>query len=317
MRNTLRPPFNFALGFLVAGLCSCREKPVQRADNDFDVRVAKPTFASPHPVILFDESHNNFHTTTGLYRPFATLAHNDGYEIRPLKTQLGQRELAGADLMIIANAKGGGEVNDEPAFTSAECDLIRDWVNDGGALLLVADHFPFGSAAQILADRFDVEFQKGMVEDPRNYDLTAKDSTQLVFSRENKLLGEHEITRGIDRVVTFTGQSLKCHRPSSAFLSLSDTAIDLRPHVEVRKHGQDTQVTVTYGNPRSARGRAQGVAFSFGKGRVVVLGEAAAITAQKDREGNAVGFNCNPGNKQLALNILHWLSSRPSPASSP
>ena len=39
----------------------------QVADPDFDARVAKPAYAGKHPKVLFDEAHNNFHTTTGRY----------------------------------------------------------------------------------------------------------------------------------------------------------------------------------------------------------------------------------------------------------
>jgi hypothetical protein len=59
----------------------------------------------------------------------------------------------------------------------------------------------------------------------------------------------------------------------------------------------------------SAAGRAQGLALEFGKGRVVVLGEAAMLTAQVALRGFRFGMNV-PGidNRQLALNIMHWLS---------
>jgi len=41
----------------------------------------------------------------------------------------------------------------------------------------------------------------------------------------------------------------------------------------------------------------------------VVLGEAGMLRAQRDRNGAPVGMNV-PGydNRQLALNIMHWLS---------
>ena len=61
----------------------------------------------------------------------------------------------------------------------------------------------------------------------------------------------------------------------------------------------------------SAAGRAQGIALVSGKGRVVVLGEANMISALLgDPPGKEpIGMNY-PGtdNKQLALNIMHWLS---------
>ncbi|PYS32009.1 MAG: hypothetical protein DMF75_13160 [Acidobacteria bacterium] len=60
----------------------------------------------------------------------------------------------------------------------------------------------------------------------------------------------------------------------------------------------------------SAAGRAQGIAFNFGKGRAVVFGEAAMLSAQVTGP-NGMKFGMNrPGidNRQLALNIMHWLS---------
>lgn len=50
--------------------------------------------------------------------------------------------------------------------------------------------------------------------------------------------------------------------------------------------------------------------MKFGKGRVVALGEAAMLTAQLGG-ANQTPFGMNrPGtdDRQLALNIMHWLS---------
>jgi hypothetical protein len=60
----------------------------------------------------------------------------------------------------------------------------------------------------------------------------------------------------------------------------------------------------------SAAGRAQALAFKFGKGRVVVQGEAAMLSAQiSGPEKSKMGMNV-PGNdnRQYALNVMHWLS---------
>ena len=50
--------------------------------------------------------------------------------------------------------------------------------------------------------------------------------------------------------------------------------------------------------------------MKVGKGRVVVLGEAAMLSAQvTGPDKSPMGMNA-PGNdnKQVALNIMHWLS---------
>ena len=79
-------------------------------------------------------------------------------------------------------------------------------------------------------------------------------------------------------------------------MKLSDTALDAMPG--------------PLNEPVSAAGRAQGVALKFGKGRVVVMGEAGMLSAQLAGP-NKTAFGMNrPGidNRQLALNIMHWLS---------
>jgi hypothetical protein len=70
------------------------------------------------------------------------------------------------------------------------------------------------------------------------------------------------------------------------------------------------------GTGRRVGGRAQGIALKLGKGRVVIVGEAAMFSAQLIRfehEGKPMEFKMGmnlPGNddRQLALNIFHWLS---------
>jgi hypothetical protein len=287
---------------------SCKEKPLASADNDFDVTVSSPMYSAHRPKILFDEGHNNIHTSSGSYKPFATLIVNDGAEIASTNKQITNGVLSGFDIFIIANARGSGDLNDTPAFNEEECNTIKQWVDNGGSLLLITDHFPMGSAVEMLANKFGVEMQKGIVQDSVFHDKSSNDDSQLEFSKANHLLADCEITKGIDRVITFTGQSINCKDSCISFLNLSDFAYDMTAKTEVVKDGDDTRVTVTFNNPKSAKGRSQGLALTAGKGKVIVLGEAAMLSAQVDRENSRFGMNVNPGNKALALNIIHWLA---------
>ncbi len=190
---------------------------------------------------------------------------------------------------------------DGPAFTIAECDAVRDWVRGGGALLFIADHAPFGSAAEILAKHLGVDMSKGFTFDPPNTDKVSNNSGFIVYSRDNHLLVDHPITNGrndgerVNRIMTFTGQSLKGPEGSEVFLKLSDTAFDEVP---------------SSGKKLPAAGRSQGIAFRLGKGRVVVLGEGAMLSAQVTGSDNRpFGMNIpDIDNRQLTLNIMHWLS---------
>jgi len=276
----------------------------QMADPEFSTMVERPGYTKNYPRVLFDEAHNNFHTSTGRYKPFADLITSDGYRVIRNRKPFTKETLDTFKVLIIANALGAEEMDDEgadqPAFTEAECDAVGAWVRGGGALLLIADHAPFGAAAQNLAKRFEIQMSKGFVLDPEHSQKASP--SLLIFSRENKLLLDTPITQGrddterISRVFTFTGQALKGPEAAAVFLKLGDKAADRASRTEQ----SETPVG----------GQAQGLAIKFAKGRVVVLGEAAMLSAQvAGPERIQMGMNV-PGsdNRQLALNIMHWLS---------
>jgi hypothetical protein len=299
----------------------------QIADPDFDARVARPAYAENHPKVLFDEAHNNFHTSAGRYKPFTDLLANDGYLITPNKEKFQPGVLQGYRILVIANALDD-RINStgakSAAFTEEECDAVRDWVRAGGALLLIADHAPFGEAAENLAARFGVGMSKGYAMDEANFDSESGNRGFILYTRENRLLASHPITEGrdrserIDRVLTFTGQSLSVPAGAAALLKMSDTAVDLTRSAvadstaalerALNRQGGTTPERVSKGT--SAAGRSQAVALAFGKGRVVILGEAAMLSAQlAGTEKKALGMNRKGiDNRQLGLNIMHWLS---------
>jgi len=278
----------------------------QVADLSFKAIVENPAYTKSFPRVLFDEGHNNFHTRMGRYKPFADLIELDGYQIVLARKIFTKESLETFKILIIADALGAEEVDDEgaanPAFADNECEAVRDWVKGGGSLLLIAGEAPFGGAAENLARRFGVDMSKGTTRDPANHEKESGDEAWIVYSRDNKLLLDHPITAGrndaekISRVIAFGGQSLKGPEGATVFLKLGDTAVDTTPAPAAKD--------------ASAAGRAQGIAVKFGKGRIVVLGEAGMLSALvTGREKSPVGINY-PGidNKQLALNIMHWLS---------
>ncbi len=312
--------------FAIVGSCACLAASSQQVitDNDFDVSVSSPVYSREHPRVVIDEAHHNLHTMEGHYKPLARLLLNDGYQPEPGITPFTAMALRGVTVLVVSNARGGDGPPSAgaPAFTSSECDAVQQWVRDGGSLLLIADHKPFGAAAYELAMRFGVEMGKGYVFDPKN---SAGDPTFLAFSRANGLLGDHAVTRGrnqaerIDRLVAFTGQSLSVPSGGTVLMEFSPFAYEVDSY-EVG----DTIARTTPGgkdlskadrDTRSVAGRAQGVALEYGRGRVIVVGEAAMFSAQIlkwDKPGeSAMRFGMNvAGNqdKQFALNVAHWLS---------
>ncbi|HKV08293.1 MAG TPA: hypothetical protein VJ725_09155, partial [Thermoanaerobaculia bacterium] len=77
-------------------------------------------------------------------------------------------------------------------------------------------------------------------------------------------------------------------------LRFGETAVDRLPPDQTRT--------------ASAAGRAQAIALEFGKGRVIVLGEAAMLTASDGPDGPGGIDKAEVDNRRLALNGLRWLA---------
>jgi len=289
-----------SVAFLAALMLASAVSAQQHADTKYVPHVARPAYASAAPVVAVDQSHNNFHTLDGKYAPFGQLLTADGYQVRPLTGPFAPSSLQGVTVLVIANARG--PVRGASAFTSNEIATIRAWVGNGGSLLLISDHAPFGTAAASLADAFGVEMGTGfaIVRD------AGRISSQILFLKCD--LGRHPITEGRDiyeavhSVESFTGQSLSVPAGATALLVLPPDALEVASadDINILRRGGGVPA-------RSAGGRAQALAMPFGKGRVVIAGEAAMFTEQIISGLGRVGLR-DHDDQQFALNAMHWLS---------
>jgi hypothetical protein len=282
----------------------------QRADYGWTPAISRPAFTAEHPRVLFDEGHHNASTAgfSGRYWPFARLLRADGYDLVRSRCVFTADALAGARILVIANACGAPKPQffglnlpvptdrrrKDPAFTREEIEAVRAWVEGGGSLLLIADHAPFGEAAFDLGAALGVTMHKGAVEVPGEV------SDPLLFSAVNGRLGSHPILTGggpgdtVSRVMTYTGQSLDGPPGATVLLRLPGSARESVPVAD----GATSE--------RPA-GPAQGLAFELGSGRVVVLGEAGMVTAQV---AGRIPYGTNtPGNDnaRFVLNAMRWL----------
>jgi len=287
----------------------------QVPDPAFDTSIARPMFTRRHPQLLVDQGHHNTHTTRSRYDVVAKLAIADGFEVTTDDNRFATADLKGIDVLLIANALGSDHLQTAtaagPAFTAQECRDLRAWIAAGGSLLFVAEHPPMGTAAKPLARALGVDFSEGYLVDPVLADTSFGAST-LVFSDATRSLGDHPILRGrgageqVRRVRTYTGQSLAGPPGSVALLKVTARAQDymLGP-TGVRGPVPDSL-------KRRAAGRAQAIAFTLGKGRVVVLGETSMLCAQLVTGPNGtqrkVGMNADDDNRQFAINTLRWLA---------
>ena len=282
--------------------------PLERADSHFDAHIERPAYTEHRPRVYFDEDWSQ-----GLYEPFLDLIQNDGYAAVKRKGRLTSEGMRGSDILVVTIAMPFGfrdGVKTLPglrhnlkgdAFTPEECAVVRKWVKKGGALLLACDYAVTAKSADTLVWEFGIRFLDGWAIEPKHHDTETGRLGFIVFSRENGGLLEHPITRGIDRVMSFTGQAMLFPAGATPFLQLSPEA-RVAPYRENQPRLQ----------PSSAAGAAQGVALEAGRGRVVVLGEATMLTAVRVRvNGTTQRFGMGHAgcdDRQLTLNVMHWLS---------
>lgn len=268
----------------------------QIADPDYAPSIAGKPGSGRAPVVAIDQGHANFHQLERRFAPFAKLARHGGYKVEPFESEISPETLT-MDALVIANAT-------EP-LTTKEVDHLLDWVRQGGALLLIADHAPFGGQVQNLAERLGVGMGNGFVVTGPPDAITGK----LDFKGE--FLGDHPIIAGrregrrVLHVRSFTGQSLTPPEGATVLLTLPQGAMEFvdREAGDIYSKGGAPGADVS--------GRAQALAFTLGQGRVVVSGEAALFTAQRLRGNAAFKMGvAQADNEAFVLNILDWLSGR-------
>ncbi len=292
---------------------------VQAGDTSFAILVPHPAFETPNgPRVLVDNGHFNFHTIDGRFAPFARLLRLDGFLVQPLGHTLTRKALDSAAVLVIANAlnvrntRGNWALPTPSAFEPGEVSLIADWVADGGALLLIADHMPFPGAAAELGAAFGVTMLNGFAADSQG------DPADMVFRRSDGTLGAHPVVDGqgpderIDSVRSFTGQAFRAPAAAHPILKLRPSDQVLLPRVAWAFDDSTPRLP--------AVGLTQGLMLTHGRGRVAIFGEAAMFTAQVFGESNTpIGMNAPQAaqNAQFLLNLMHWLVGHSSSRARP
>ena len=283
----------------------------QEADTAFRFSLAHPAYTSGlGPLVLIDQAHDNFHTRTGRFSGFAHLLEQDGYRTGDLSSKLTSSDLLdGCRILVIANALDSSNLSEwalptPSAFTPEEIGILRQWVQEGGSLFLIADHMPFAGAAGLLAQAFDIEFLNGFA-------FTRENSwPPSVFSLKDSTLNPSSVTTGmnpeerIDSLATFTGSAFRAPAGSEPLLAFRQGNTILLP---------DTAWRFNANTPRKdLNGYCQGAIMKYGKGRIAVFGEAAMFTAQIVNGNFRVGFNSElaPQNARFTLNLIHWLEGK-------
>lgn len=290
------------IGLLVFCAAQVSARAQQMADTLFTPMIQNPIYQRGEgSVIRIDEAHHNFHTLRGRYMPFAKVLTLDGYRVEAAKQQVSKENLDSTKIFVIANALHASNqqrwaLPTPSAFSDEEIEILRKWVEEGGSLFLIADHMPFPGATEKLARAFGVEFING---------FAMKNGGRDIFTIDNGLTscsiihGRNE-EESVTSIQTFTGQGFKIPNTAQPIIVLNDKYEVKIPEV-AWEFNKDTPTV-------SGENLVQGAYMKVGKGRLVVFGEAAMFSAQRNGKSK-IGMNEKSAaqNVQLLLNIIHWL----------
>ena len=301
--NTKNAGLIFVLSILIGFSVFAQQRP----DLSFDPDIPNPAYdLGQGSIIHIDEGHYNFHTKEGRYKPFSILLERDGYVVESRKGEFTPESLFECKILVIANAVN--EINADPrdwvlpnpsAFTEAEIQTLKNWVRDGGSLFLIADHMPWPGAAEALSLAFGFKFINGFNICIRN---------PAYFWRSNATIEDNIVTNGrseeerINRIPMAEGQAFHIPAEAKSILTFGNDGMILLPE---RAWEFDSETPL-----RNIEGLSQGAFMRFGKGRLVVFGEASIFTVQLGTPGDRkMGMNrFDAGdNYKLLLNIIHYL----------
>jgi len=259
-------------------------------DESFAPPIAEPAFrAGKGPTVVVDEKHRNVVSLKTYFGPVGRFLGKDGYNVRPGTGAFTAGGLAKARVLVIANARAPeGSPEGTSAFAEAEVTAIEAWVRKGGGLLLIADRAPFGGPARALA---------------RSFGVTLDDNTILrkggdgrpdgVLAIDVSADGEksHPVFAGVSGVMYVVGESLDGPGP-----------------VLRAPKGTYSGPTIQAADGPSATGKPIVLAFSHGKGRVVVIGDAGIASAFGSRGGATHREISEADNARFVRNVVRWLA---------
>lgn len=269
------------------------------------------------PVIVFAEGHNNFGDNRDSFSAeMQQFLASEGFDLKQHMGAITREALKGVSILHTDNAlapenQDNWTLPTPSAFTPEEISIIYDWVHDGGSLLMVIEHMPFGGSYEDLANAFNVETSNGFAVDKRllnGYsEETIDDAGWFVFRQDNGELGDHPILTGrqpherIEFVAASVGSAFRLPEHAVSLITFGSNAISLEPSVSWRFDSATPR--------RSVSGWSQGGVMEVGKGRLAVLGDNFLIIPPSQLEGEkeVVFGRYNP---QFTVNVYRWLSGQ-------
>lgn len=287
--------------------CSDYDRLPFQANPDFIAKNKYDSFSQTRrPIVWLDEAHSNYHTVKGRYKPFVQVLTSRGFIVKSNNQKFTSTHLKNTNILVIANALHEDNQWDwtpphHHAFEQEEVDALKNWVLQGGSLLLIADHIPFPKASEKIATAFGFTFINGHVK-PATFRID--DATLAKYPAITQgAFGINNVTQ----VKSFGGSAFQIPDNGTSLMTFKNKETALLMDNPLVVDATTEKITID--------GWSQGAILEIGKGRVAVFGEAGMFTSQIDkRTGKVAGVSGGliaqgaEQNEQFLLNIMHWLA---------
>ena len=291
-------------------ICNLQLNAQQVIDSSFTFNVRNPAYnLNKGPMIYIDEYHNNDMSLNNRMFPLIEVLKNDGYQIKSFNEPISKLSLDKSKILIIIGALHKTNIDNwklptPSALSKNEIPELLEWIDEGGSLLLVADHMPFPGAISKLSSHLGIEWLNGFVIDSVNWGMST-------FTKKDGTLSNHPILNGrnnnekVNSVATYYGSGFKLMDSTiTGLFSFDNPDIVSYQTKEAWKMYPDTPIT-------PSDQLFQAAVMKRGQGRVAFIGEASLFSAQlvgKNRNPVGINFQNENQNLQFVLNLMHWLS---------
>lgn len=273
-------------------------------DINVDLEVENPSYEmNEGPLIMFDSAHKNFFIQSHLIKPLVDLLLNDGYRVSFLDKEFSKSSLSQAKVLVVITAlpfdfATERSAADKNTFSRDELSELQNWVKNGGSLLAFSEHAPFDQAINPLLQKFEIESSIGTTIDTINYEN--KYGQGMIKFENSNLKKNHPTVNGkykVERLVSFGGSALLGPKYEN-ILKLDESSLNTKHSTGIGPEG---------------RGNSQGLAGSYGSGKIAVFGDSNGFTAMvfnmQDGSKMYAGMNTEGYDwKNFVLNTFSWLT---------
>ena len=273
-------------------------------DINVDLEVENPSYEmNEGPLIMFDSAHKNFFIQSHLIKPLVDLLLNDGYRVSFLDKEFSKSSLSQAKVLVVITAlpfdfATERSAADKNTFSRDELSELQNWVKNGGSLLAFSEHAPFDQAINPLLQKFEIESSIGTTIDTINYEN--KYGQGMIKFENSNLKKNHPTVNGkykVERLVSFGGSALLGPKYEN-ILKLGESSLNTKHPTGIGPKG---------------RGNSQGLAGSYGQGKIAVFGDSNGFTAMvfnmQDGSKMYAGMNTEGYDwKNFVLNTFSWLT---------